>query len=860
MNTSDPPELDYKHLFQFLPERFMVIRTDDPTFTIVETNKVHAGMAMIQREEVIGKPFFEVFPDVSPKFKKTGVSDLRESFCRVIKTGEPDTMERFRYDIRQPDGAFVERHWRPTHFPLRDTKGRLSFIVQVSYDVTDEVYAERQQTKAQRHLEDALAIGKVGSWVWDIKTNTVVTDAMMARLFGIDPVRAAKGLPVKVLTKAVHPDDRERVEQDSYAAVRKKGTFESEYRTISADGIIRWVLARGRVETDEQGNAVTFPGVMVDITERKEAEERFKQQLAFTNAVTSQLGEGVYALNARGKLTYMNNAAEQMLGWREEELIGKSLHEVAHFQRLDGTRVPAKDCPFLETLKTGVIVRNHDEVFTRKDGSMFIASSTSAPIMKDGVITGMVQSFSDVTEQKQTAHNLNFLSQASKLLSTSLNYNKTLRQISTLVVPIIADWCAVDLFNPETGTLERISVAHKDPAKVAWAQKLQDKYGVDMNAPTGVPKVLRTGKPEFYPYISDEMLVAAAQDAEQLKILRKVHFTSVIIVPLNTNEGTIGAITFATAEQKRQYTHADLEMAEELASRVVMAMTNAKLYQTARNELKERMRLEQELLAANEKLEARVTERTAQLELSNQSLERSNRELQDFAYVASHDLQEPLRKIQAFGNLLESEYGAELGEGKDYLLRMRNAASRMSILIEDLLAFSRVTTKARPFVSVDLDQIADEVVGDLETRIEETHGTVKIGELPIITGDPVQMRQLLQNLIANALKFHRPDVPPVVKVDGKVITSSNGKIKSYQLSVSDNGIGFDEKYLDRIFSVFQRLHGHESYEGTGIGLAVCRKIVERHGGTITARSKIGKGSTFIITLPAKLPKEEHIND
>ncbi len=245
-------------------------------------------------------------------------------------------------------------------------------------------------------------------------------------------------------------------------------------------------------------------------------------------------------------------------------------------------------------------------------------------------------------------------------------------------------------------------------------------------------------------------------------------------------------------------------------------------------------------------------------------LEQSNRELQDFAYVASHDLQEPLRKVQAFGDRLQRKCAESLSEeGRDYVQRMRNASARMQTLIDDLLTFSRVTSNAKPFEPVDLKKIAEEVSSDLEVRIEQTGGGVEIGELPTIDADPSQMRQLFQNLIGNALKFHRPDEKPVIKIYSKNYSLTGGSFviegkqihtdgdNSCEIVIEDNGIGFEEKYLDRIFTVFQRLHGRAEYEGSGIGLAVCRKIVERQGGTITASSQPGKGSAFFITLPVK---------
>ncbi len=241
-----------------------------------------------------------------------------------------------------------------------------------------------------------------------------------------------------------------------------------------------------------------------------------------------------------------------------------------------------------------------------------------------------------------------------------------------------------------------------------------------------------------------------------------------------------------------------------------------------------------------------------QLKAYAAELERSNRELQDFAYIASHDLQEPLRKIRAFGDRLQSRYHEQLDEhGRDYLERMQRAVTRMQTLIQDLLTYSRVTTKAQPFMPVELNVVVREVLSDLETRLEEVGGQVEVVNLPTIEADRTQMQQLFQNLISNALKFHKAGQAPLVTIAAEMLPEPTHGTQFCQITVQDNGIGFDEKYLERIFGVFQRLHGRVSYEGSGIGLAICRKIVERHGGRLTARSKVGEGATFIVILPVK---------
>jgi PAS domain S-box-containing protein len=241
-------------------------------------------------------------------------------------------------------------------------------------------------------------------------------------------------------------------------------------------------------------------------------------------------------------------------------------------------------------------------------------------------------------------------------------------------------------------------------------------------------------------------------------------------------------------------------------------------------------------------------------------LERSNRDLEDFASIASHDLQEPLRKVKAFSDLLQMKYGQQLGtEGCDFLERMRDASDRMKEMIDDLMSYSRVATQPRTFTQVDLDQVARKVIGDLEVSLQQSGGQVLFDDLPVINADPVQMHQLLLNLVANGLKFSRQEDQPVVKVSASIVPGSDipvdrvspgsGAMRYLQIRVEDNGVGFEEKFLERIFQPFQRLHGRSQYPGSGIGLAICRKIVEQHSGSITAYSTPGVGSTFIIYLP-----------
>jgi PAS domain S-box-containing protein len=248
-----------------------------------------------------------------------------------------------------------------------------------------------------------------------------------------------------------------------------------------------------------------------------------------------------------------------------------------------------------------------------------------------------------------------------------------------------------------------------------------------------------------------------------------------------------------------------------------------------------------------------------QLLLASAALRESNEELEKFAYIASHDLQEPLRKIQAFGTRLADKFRAAVGEqGKDYIDRMLDSAGRMRQLINDLLAFSRVSTKGTSFGPVNLDLVVRDVLSDLEDQIARSGGRVEVDALPTVDGDVIQLRQSFQNLIGNALKFARPGVPPVVQVSATPFAQLSEATDpprpdgtGWRITVKDNGIGFEQGYADRIFELFQRLHTRTQYEGTGLGLAIVRKIMLRHGAAITARGRPGQGSVFVIDWPTR---------
>ncbi|HEX9958584.1 MAG TPA: PAS domain-containing protein, partial [Fibrella sp.] len=290
-------------------------------------------------------------------------------------------------------------------------------------------------------------------------------------------------------------------------------------------------------------------------------------------------------------------------------------------------------------------------------------------------------------------------------------------------------------------------------------------------------------------------------------------------------------------------------------------MVQLALEQEVQQRTEELAAANEELAASNEELQASYEEATlfnGQITEANHLLSRSNESLQQFAYIASHDLQEPLRKIQTFGALLETEYGSQLGEGVDYLKRMQASAGRLSALVQDLLTFSRIATQRDIDQPTYLHEVVSLVLTDLELPIRESGATIKVGYLPTVKGNARQLGQLFQNLLSNAIKFRQSTIAPAIEIRSTQIAKINlpeevtptRLARSYhRIDVVDNGIGFEQHYVDRIFQVFQRLHGRQQYSGTGIGLAICQKVVNNHGGAIVASSQPDQGATFSVYLP-----------
>ncbi|HEY0006248.1 MAG TPA: ATP-binding protein [Pyrinomonadaceae bacterium] len=537
-------------------------------------------------------------------------------------------------------------------------------------------------------------------------------------------------------------------------------------------------------------------------------ESRVNYQELFENA-----DDIIYTHDLEGHYASFNKAVERVAGYTQEEAVRLSFLEVIAPEY----RSLAREM-MMRKLR-GEDVTRYELQLISKDGRRVWLEINSQLIYKDGKPVGVQGIARDITRRKHAQEAQEFLSEAGRIIASSLDYQATLSSVARMAVPNLADWCAIDLFQ-EDGELKRLAVAHVDPAKIEWANELQRRYPQDMNEPQGLPNVLRTGRSEIYPEISDELLVAAARDAEHLQIMREIGITSAMIVPLLAHGRTLGAITFISAESGRRYGDDDLKLAENLADRAALAIDNARLYQS----VQEASRIKDEFLA-----------------------------------TLSHELRTPLTAILGWAIMLRTDSFDRETTMRALETIERNARAQTQI-VEDVLDVSRIITG-----NLRLDIRPVEISSVIEASIETIRPTAEAKGIALktlvdpaaetISADPARLQQVLWNLLSNAVKF----TPSGGSVEVRVGRAG----AQAMIEVSDTGEGISARFLPHVFDRFRQADGAitRRHGGLGLGLAIVRHLVELHGGTVRAASSgPGLGSTFTLTLPLMPARQDEEND
>ena len=715
----------------------------------------------------------------------------------------PDFPAGLRADYRavQATGVTVTRTvpfpspdvvWDVTLFPVPDPAGGPRGLGVFAQNVTERVAAEDRLRASEanfRTLADA-----VPAFVFVTRPDGY-TEYFNSQWYAYTGLAPAECLGDRWVTP-LHPADRDRSAAVWNQAVATGAAYEIEYRIRGRDGAYRWFVGRATPSRDRvTGAIVRWFGTCTDIDDAKRLEAELTASRGQYRTLAESVPGFVWRADPAGRLDYMNNRVAEYAGRPLADLLGDGWPDIVHPADRDRT-----GAAWGHALATGepyqveFRVRRHDGAYR-----WFLAQAVA---VRDAA--GRVERWhgttSDIDDFKALAVTAQTNAERFRLLTESIPQMVWNADAAGRATYANSRWREYTGLPPAPAPVGDWLAAVVHPAD--WAAVAADWA-----------KTVAGGAALVF----WEVRVKRAADGVY-------RWFVVAVTPLARPDGTvdqwIGSLSDID-DQKREAGRLELMVRDKTAALVA---TN----DTLRAEVAERKRAEQR-------------ERAAAVELR-----RSNGELEKFAYVASHDLQEPLRKIQAFGDRLSQKYRPVLGDqGIDYLDRMQSSATRMRTLINDLLTFSRVATRTDPFAPVDLGEAVRDALGNLEVRLSESGGKVVVGDLPTVPADATQMRQLFQNLIGNALKFQKPGVPPVVTVSATGPAGTGG----VRVTVADNGIGFEPQYAERIFDVFQRLHGRGEYEGTGIGLAICRKIVERHGGTVTARGVPGDGAAFDIVLP-----------
>ena len=544
-----------------------------------------------------------------------------------------------------------------------------------------------------------------------------------------------------------------------------------------------------------------------DIAERHVAESRAAESTALLHAILNNTTDAIFVKDRDGRYLAINSAGASVLHRTPEQVVGHTNYDFVDKATADSLRASE-----LEVLRTGTTARQENLVTV--DGiPRYFLSSRGLWRDSQGRIAGVVGVGTDITERRRREQANSLLADAGRVLAESLDFRTTLNTVAQLVTPALADWCSVVLVS-STGALETLAVAHADPEKVRWAREAGVRYPSDPDAASGVPAVIRTGKSEIYPEITDAMLVGVAKDEEHLELLRTLQMRSAMIVPMHAHGRTLGAITLIGAESGRQFTDRDLPIAEELARRSALAIENVELFEAA---------------AA------------------------ASRAKSEFMASMSHELRTPLNAIFGYTSLLaDGITGPVTAAQQEQLLRIRSSATHLLGLIDEVLSFSRLEA-GREQISiqdVQVSAVLEEALSLVKPMAAAKHLPIEIAidgsdDALSLQTDVLKLRQILVNLLNNAVKFTD---------SGKVTLSASAEGADVAFRVSDTGIGIPSAHLERVFEPFWQVEQAASRRvgGTGLGLSVTRRLARLLGGDVQVQSLPGEGSTFTVRLPRAL--------
>lgn len=783
----DNKEMNLKAIFATLPSNSMLVDVDPPKFTILLASDNYLKVSGKSRNDLIGKGVFEVFPANSSDKDDTGSVNIRASFEFVIKNKKPHSLDVQRYDVADENGIYKTRYWVVTNNPVLDDQGNIIHILHSPEEITAKILVKERELTEETENRFRQLANSLPLVVWTASPDGNLT-------FISNQWEEVYGNPIKESLGTgwinyVHPEDVKDASAKWAHALKLGELYETEFRVEHKDGTYHWILVRAIPILNEEGEIISWNGSNTDIQEKKSREEAFTESEARFKVLADNIPNLAWMADHEGWIFWYNNRWYEYTGTTPKEMEGWGWQSVH-----DPEKLPSVLEKWQASIDTG---KEFEMVFPLKgaDGKFRDFLTRVIPIYdKYGKIFRWLGTNTDITPQRL----------AEKAIKES---EQNLRNV-ILQAPV-----AMCLFKEPNF---RVALANGKMFEL-WGKKAEDV----------MHKPILEGLPEIKGQGFDLLL-------ENVYRTGDTYLANDVIVKLHRN-GKIEDVYVDFVYEA--YREADGTISGILA--VAMEVT--------------------EQFMARQKIEEVVAERTKELAESNHNLQKTNEELAQFAYIASHDLQEPLRKISIFSQMLENTLSDKLDEqSRNYLNKINSSSARMTSLIKDVLSYSELGKVNAGFESVNLNEVIENAKTDYDLLIEQKGATINFKDLPVLEAIPIQMSQLFSNLLSNALKFTKKEVKPLITISSRklskedVSTANLDKSLTYfEIKFSDNGIGFEKEYAHQIFSIFQRLHRKSEYEGTGIGLAMCKKIALNHHGDINANESSKNGAVFKIILPEK---------
>ena len=777
-----------------------MLEPDAPRFTIAAVSDAYARQALSQREAIVGKGMFEVFPDNSDAPDATALRNCAASFGRVLTTRAPDAMAaQSHHSRRAPEqgGGLEERWWSRVNSPVLGPDGEIKYILHRVEDVTELVLraaaSKGDPGGAEPRLGMLFEASPDGIFIAGPDGRYTDVNAAGCRMLGY----VREEILGHSIGEFVPPGDLLR-QSELTKHILAGGIEVSEWKLRRKDGTYVPVELSSTALPD--GHLLGF---VRDITKRRLAEDTVRHSEAKFSGIVALSADAIISFDEDQRIILFSEGAEKIFGYSKAEAIGSRLdillperHRPIHRQRFEQLAIG-------EVTARQMGARTSTIVGRRKNGEEFPADASISKIEVDGkrLLTAALR---DVTESKSIENENRLLSEVGKILvSAGADFRAVLTDVANLLIGNIADWCSIDLV--QDGQIRRTKVIHSDSSKAAICEALE-RYPVHRRQNI-VSDVLQTQKTLLVSDVTPAYLETLGQSAEHLQLLRGLDPSSFIIVPLIARGQPLGTLAFGASHGSRRYGHSDVRLAEALASRAALALDNARLHAS----------LERAICARDEVLG-----------------------------LVAHDLRNPLNSINLSAQVLERRFSKEgAGENKKTAENIRSSAQRANRLIEDLLDVTRIeagqlSIELGPFAAgqLVLDVVEQQQLLASASSIELRSEVA--GTLPEIWGDRNRCLQVLENLIGNALKFTPPG--------GRVTVGAAPGEGEVRVWVADSGAGIAAEDLPHVFDRFWQAKKTER-SGAGLGLQICKGLIEGHGGRIWVESALGRGTTFHFTIP-----------